>query len=84
MRPRPKMKHPATTPLENWSPGWLKMEVASLLDVPGYAMMHDHEKLAAGYPVSIAEMIAFIKARREADALLANPELIEEEIVLVR
>jgi hypothetical protein len=75
------MKHPATTPIERWSPAWLKMEVASLLDVPGYIMMHDHEKKAAGYPVTDDEMRAFIKGRREADKLLANPSLIEESII---
>lgn len=67
------MAHPKDTPLDKWSPGWLKMEVASLLDTPGYIMMHDHEKTAAGYPVTDFEMRAFIRARREADAFLANP-----------
>lgn len=80
MKSRPKMRHPATTPLEQWTPGWLKMEVANLLDVPGYLMMHDHEKKAAGYPVSDDEMRALIKGRKEADALLAGPSLIEEEM----
>jgi hypothetical protein len=75
-----KMKHPATTPIDQWSPAWLKMEVASLLDVPGYVMMHDHEKAVAGYPVTDDEMRALIKGRREADALLENPGLIEETI----
>lgn len=77
---KPKMQHPATTPLDQWRPGWLKMEVASLLDVPGYFMMHDHEKKTAGYPVTNEEMREFIKNRREVDNLLANPELIEETI----
>ena len=67
------MAHPKDTPLDKWPPGWLKMEVASLLDTPGYIMMHDHEKVAAGHPVSQDEMRRFIRARREADAFLANP-----------
>jgi hypothetical protein len=71
------MARPKDTPLEQWSPGWLKMEVASLLDVPGYIMMHDHEKLAAGYPITDDEMRKFIKARREADAMLADPSSID-------
>lgn len=70
------MPHPKDTPLEKWPPGWLKMEVASLLDTPVYIMMHDHEKRAAGHPVTGDEMRAFIRARREADAMLANPDLI--------
>lgn len=67
----------ANTPLEQWRPSWLKFETASLLDVPGYIMMHDHEKRAAGYPVTEDEMREFIKGRREADALLADPSLID-------
>lgn len=58
------MPHPKDVPLEQWRPGWLKMEVASLLDVPGYIMMHDHEKRAAGYPATNDEMRAFIRKRR--------------------
>lgn len=67
------MPHPKDTPLEKWTPGWLKMEVASLLDTPGYIKMHDHEMQAAGYPATDDERREFIKARREADAMLANP-----------
>lgn len=65
------MAHPKDTPLENWTPAWLKMECASLLDAPNYIMMHDHEKRAEGLPVTDDEMRAFIRARREADADLA-------------
>lgn len=57
------MPHPKDTPLDKWSIGWLKMEVASLLDTPGYIMMHDYEKRAAGYPVTQDEMREFIRAR---------------------
>ena len=68
------MAHPNTVPLEKWSPGWLKMEVASLLDTPGYILMHDHERTAAGYPTTPDEMRDFIRSRQEADDLLAHPE----------
>lgn len=67
------MPNPKDTPLDKWSPGWLKMEVASLLDTPGYIIMHDHEKRAAGHPVTQDEMRDFIRDRRKADAFLANP-----------
>jgi hypothetical protein len=46
------MPHPKTTPLEQWPNGWLTFEVASLLDVPGYIVMHEDEKRIAGYPVT--------------------------------
>ena len=68
---------PQNTPLEEWPPAWLKMEVASLLDTPGYIMMHDHEKAAAGYPVTQDEMRDFIRGReagwRQARAYFLNP-----------
>ena len=38
------MPHPKTTPLEQWPNGWLTFEVASLLDVPGYIVMHEERK----------------------------------------
>lgn len=52
-------------PVEQWPTGWLKLETASLLNVPKYVSMHDHEKAADGYPVTEAEMIHFIKSKRE-------------------
>ena len=58
------MPHPKDTPLNKWPAGWLKMEVASLLDTPGYIMTHDHEKRAAGHPVTQDEMRDFIRAAR--------------------
>jgi hypothetical protein len=75
----PGMPHPTKTPLEKWPQGWLVMEVASLLDTPGYILMHEHERRKAGYPVTVDDMREFIRGRREADALLANPELIDKE-----
>ena len=67
------MPRPKDTPLNKWPPGWLKIEVANLLDTPGYILMQDHEKRAAGYPVTQDEMRDFIRARREADDFLLNP-----------
>lgn len=64
---------PQNTPLGEWPLAWLKIEVASLLDTPGYILMHDHEKSAVGYPVTEDEMREFILWRREADAYLLNP-----------
>lgn len=66
-------KHPKDTPLDQWPEGWLKMEVASLLDTPGYVLMREDEKQRAGYPCTSQEMREFIASRREADAFLANP-----------
>jgi hypothetical protein len=63
----------ARLPLNKWSSGQLKLEIASLLDTPGYILMRDQEKTDAGFPVTIDEMREFIQARREADAFLANP-----------
>lgn len=65
-------RHPASTPLSEWSDGWLVMEVASLLDTPGYVMMSDTEREREGYPASRDQRADFIAARREADALLAS------------
>lgn len=66
------MKHPKDVPLSEWTEGWLKMEVASLLDTPGYVLMSDSEREQEGYPASRDQRADFIAARREADALLAS------------
>jgi hypothetical protein len=52
-------------PLEQWPPGWLKLQVASLMNNPDYILMHDYEKRKAKLPVSAKEMREFIKACRE-------------------
>lgn len=70
------MKHPKDIPLSQWSDGWLKMEVASLLDTPGYILMSDAEREREGYPASRDQRADFIASRREADAMLSNPDLI--------
>lgn len=66
------MKHPKDIPLSEWSEGWLKMEVASLLDVPGYILMSKDERKRADYPSTRVGRMEFIAARREADAFLAS------------
>jgi len=58
------MPHPKDTPLEQWPSGWLKLEIASLLDTPAYLWLHDSEKRRDGYPVTDDEMRAFIAERR--------------------
>ena len=63
---------PSNTPLDQWPDGWLVMEVASLLDTPGYILMSDSEREREGYPASRDQRADFISSRREADALLAN------------
>ena len=70
------MKHPKDTPISEWPDGWLVMEVASLLDTPGYIMMSDTEREREGYPFSRDQRADFVASRREADAMLANPNLI--------
>jgi hypothetical protein len=65
-------KHPKDTPLDHWPDGWLVMEVASLLDTPGYILMADSERDREGYPASRDQRADFIAWRREADALLAS------------
>jgi hypothetical protein len=44
------MKCPNDTPLSEWPSGWLKMEVASLYDMPEYLIMTDDEKRRAKMP----------------------------------
>lgn len=66
------MAHSKNTQIDEWPPDRLEIEMASLLDVPGYILMHDQEKRAAGYPVSQDEMREFIHNRRKADAFLAS------------
>jgi hypothetical protein len=58
---------PQNTPLDEWPPAWLRMEVCNLLDNPGYILMHDHEKAAAGYPVSQDEMRDLIRSRHPGE-----------------
>lgn len=52
---------PRDIPLEQWTNGWLKFDVARKLDYPIYLVMHDHEKRQMGFPVTREEMIAFLK-----------------------
>lgn len=56
--------HPGDTPLEQWTQGWLVLEVASLLDRPEYILLYDAERKAKGWPVTQDEMRAFIRERR--------------------
>lgn len=58
------MPHPKDMPLDQWPPGWLKMAVASLLDMPEYIMMHDHDREDRELPVTHDEMRAFIQSHR--------------------
>ena len=74
------MAHPKDTPLDKWSPGQLRMKVASLLGTPGYIMMHDHEKTAAGYPVTDFEMRAFIRARMDRGKYLPRKPVNRQEM----
>lgn len=55
------MGYPAETPIEEWSDGWLKLEVATIAKDATYLIMYDNEKRSAGYPVTREEMIAFVK-----------------------
>jgi hypothetical protein len=56
--------YPSSTPLSKWLPGWLKLEVAHLLNKPEYLVMYDDEKRLRGYPVSEDEMRQFIYSQR--------------------
>jgi hypothetical protein len=58
------MPHIKDIPLDQWPPGWLKLQVASLLGTHEYILMHDCEKRSAGLPVSVEEMREYIKARQ--------------------
>ena len=59
------MTHIKDIPLEKWPPGWLKLQVASLMGSPDYILMQDHEKREANLPVSEEEMRQYIKAESE-------------------
>lgn len=67
------VKHPNNTPLEEWPPAWLKLEVASMLDECMYPIMHDWEKRDRGLPVTVDEMRAYIKAHRSDDPAASAP-----------
>jgi len=56
------MPHLKDIPLEQWPPGWLKLQTASLLGMSDYLLMYDYEKRKAGLPVSDEEMREFKKA----------------------
>lgn len=56
-----KIKRLIDTPLEKWTNGQLKFEVASQLDEPSYIIMLDYEKQDREYPVSRDEMISYIR-----------------------
>jgi hypothetical protein len=58
------MAHIKDIPLEEWPPGWLKLEVASILRSPDYIIMNNREKKDAGMPVSAEEMREFIKSHQ--------------------
>lgn len=71
------MPHPKDVPFHKWSDGWLVMEVASLLDTPGYILINDAERDREGYPASRDQRADFVASRREADALLADPSKLD-------
>lgn len=66
-------RHPNNTPLEEWPPAWLKLEVASMLDNPMYIIMHDWEKTERGLPATEDEMRAYIKAHRSDGPAASAP-----------
>ena len=60
------MPHIRDVPLEDWPPGWLKLQVASLLNKPDYILMTVREKEGAGLPITPDEMRKFIKEYDDA------------------
>jgi hypothetical protein len=58
-------KHPSRVPLEDWSDGWLAMEVSRLLDDPFYLVAHYDEKIDRKWPVTRDERIEYIRSRKE-------------------
>lgn len=51
------------TPLEQWTDGQLKFEVASQSNIPQYIIMFDEEKVNNSLPVSREEMIKFLRSK---------------------
>lgn len=58
-------RHPSTTPLSEWSRGWLVMETARLLGNPSYILMYDSEREKAGLPATDEQMRTLIQQHRE-------------------
>jgi hypothetical protein len=59
--------HVKDIPLDKWPPGWLKLQVASLMGTPDYLLMHDREKKKVGLPVTEEEMRAYIRRCEKSD-----------------
>lgn len=53
------VRHPGNTPLNEWTDGWLKMEIAGITD-PAYIVMDEEEMKANGLPVTRKHMIKFL------------------------
>jgi hypothetical protein len=53
--------HPSKVALDNWSVGWLKLEVANLTKNPLYIIMTDEEKKTHNLPVTTEEMRDYIR-----------------------
>lgn len=53
------------SPLTEWPPAWLKLEVAQILKNPRYLIMTQDEKLEQDYPATEKEMREFIEKHRE-------------------
>ena len=49
------------TPLDEWPPGWLTLEVAALSQNHLYIIMTDKEKHEAGLPVTVEQMREYIR-----------------------
>lgn len=52
-------------PIEDWPPGWLKLEICRLTREPDYLDMSDHEKVEHGLPVTEEEMRKFVEEWRK-------------------
>lgn len=66
-RPDLPAHHPQNVPLSKWSSGWLKMSVAGHVGVD-FIVAHEHEKRAAGWPVTDAEMVDFLTGKGDVPA----------------
>lgn len=66
-RPDLPKHHPQNIPLDRWTDGWLKLSVAGHT-VASYIALHDHEKRERGWPVTRADMIAFLIEKGDVPA----------------
>jgi hypothetical protein len=63
-------RHPSTTPIEEWSDGWLLLEVASILDNPFYITLSEQERAEMRLPASREQRQEYVIRARKTPGLV--------------